>query len=297
MTIFNNAYATRACSGIVLNKIEDGLEKLSVMGYLENNAEHGYLMLTRGDQVPGFYHPVVIKNQNKEVVVVADYRPYVRYDQNDQMVTTNGFDLNILINRATLNRIWVTKRPEYLRDVGPLAISVYCSWLSENISRKFALTPREQLNVAILAGIFYNCLFTDDAEWNDSDRTKIAVNVSKNTRCSIEDVFTILDKLQGPIRSVGEFCSVVATTLETVRIKDFNVGLLFEIIKNTWFGTNAAEVCCVAIEHPPTWLSLVYNAINERTFKKSGISQIVERSRSDAVRSFSLAVTNLLNSN
>lgn len=296
MTIFTSAYATTACKGFSshISKITESLEKAVVLGGVETDNQYGFTQLSRGDVVAGFYHPIVMKNQRNEEIVVGDIRPFSRINQNGEIIISNVFDYEILRTRCALNRIWVEKRPELLRDVGPLPIATYCSWISENLTRRFALTPREQLNVAILAGVLYNCLFSADTSWSDIEKNKIAANVAKNTRSSIEDVYAVIDRVNGPIADVGEFCAVCVEVIESVRLRDLSTGLLFEILKGSWFGTNAAEMACVALEHPPTWISLCHAGATERTFRKSGIAQIIERGRRDDVKIFGQSLMNLL---
>jgi hypothetical protein len=64
---------------------------------------------------------------------------------------------------------------------------------------------------------------------------------------------------------------------DSVRLKDFNAGVLFTLLGNTWFGANAKEMIAVATEHPPTWIAMLLSAFTERTFKNSQIAKILER--------------------
>ena len=60
---------------------------------------------------------------------------------------------------------------------------------------------------------------------------------------------------------------------------------------NTWFGANAKEILAVALEHPPTWLSLVYIALKERSYKNTSLAKIalryaLNKGGNDFIRSF-----------
>jgi hypothetical protein len=52
---------------------------------------------------------------------------------------------------------------------------------------------------------------------------------------------------------------------------------LLTIVRNSWFGTNAKDYIAVALEHPPTWMAIVYTAIVERTYKNSMIYRVAEK--------------------
>jgi len=42
-------------------------------------------------------------------------------------------------------------------------------------------------------------------------------------------------------------------------------------------GANGKELITLSLEHPPTWISLVYAAITQRTFKRNYVTTVVER--------------------
>jgi hypothetical protein len=55
------------------------------------------------------------------------------------------------------------------------------------------------------------------------------------------------------------------------------VGVLVEIIAFSWYGTNAREIAAVALEHPPTFLVMVFNAFTDRTYRNSPLARTAER--------------------
>ena len=50
--------------------------------------------------------------------------------------------------------------------------------------------------------------------------------------------------------------------------------MLYNALGNSWFGSNKTELISVALEHPPTWVAMIYTAVNDRGYRKSQIGAI-----------------------
>jgi hypothetical protein len=319
MTKFNTAYNTRACRDFVMGKTIDALERAFHDGQLKAS-EHGGVWYVEGgasviDAVPAFAHPLLLErmsdkslspgdsDDSKHVVLVSDMRPFGKWDP-AQLVfrVRNTVEYNLTDYRTQLNRIWLERNPSLLRDVSQLPLSVYCSWVSESLAKRFALDPREQLNLAIFAGIFYCSLFsdTDNLVFDEREKLRITQAVSRAARASAHDVLKIIDELPKVTNhhefvGIGDFCRLAADVSGSIRLKDLNVGLLFLIVGGTWFGTNAKEIIAVALEHPPTWLAILMAAASERTYRNSIIAKIIERGMSkDAGKNYMHSVMGLI---
>jgi hypothetical protein len=47
-------------------------------------------------------------------------------------------------------------------------------------------------------------------------------------------------------------------------------------LKNTWYGNNAKELIATALEFPPAWITIVYAAMTEKTYRNSPIYKLIE---------------------
>lgn len=302
MTKYITAYDTTACRDYVLKKTIDAVDIAYGNGFLD--MEGGILLVKGGaavvDAIPSFAHPLFSSHINN---LVADVRSFGKYDRaQNKFIVRNTIEYNLAVHRANLNKIWIEESASILRDISPLPISVFSSWISESLGKRFALDPREQLNVAILAAIFYNSLFADsnDLIFEERDKLRITTSVTKATRASAEDVLKILDQLSdvgqnGASVSIYDFCYHAEKISGSVRLRELNPGLLYSIISSTWFGTNSKEIIVTALEHPPTWLAIIMAACSERTYKNSIIAKIIERgSNKDAGKQYMHSILNLL---
>lgn len=299
MSIFKTAYDTRATSGFVIKPVIDGVKEAIVTGDV-NHTESGGLYIVESStglaaKVPAFAHPLLIEMDGKEDLVL-DARMYGSWIAlQKQFRVRNETEYKLLKLRGDLNKIWITESPTLLRDVSPMGTAIFASWVGENVGRRFALDPREQFDLTILAALHYQYLFIDTPTLNERDRNRIAGAIAKATRASAEDVFAVMDVVADEdFGDVFHFCRMAQQVTGSVRLKDFNVGILYGILGGTWFSPDRQEIVAVALEHPPTWLAILYAAYTERSFKNSGIAKIAERGNSQQGKDYVRSLLNLV---
>lgn len=278
---FKTAYDTTACSGYKLNTTIDALN-IALVNYDitridDYNIYTLYGNTVTSNAVPAFANPILM-NYNKEDILVIDVRSFGRYDsQTAEFKIQNKPDYTLALNRAKLNSVWLSERSSLLQTVSSIPMTIFASWISESIGRRFALNPKEQFDLGILAAIFYNSQFNNEEELDERNKLRIINTITRNLRASAQDVITILDKTNN-IRNVTDFCKNAEIVTESIRLRELSPGILFTILGGTWFGTNAKEMVAIATEHPPTWIAILMAAFNERTYKNSVIVKITERS-------------------
>lgn len=301
MSVKKTAYDTTACQGFVMQKTVHALQDASVRGWLEWVPGSAVRQVTGGagsdGAIPAFAHPVLFALNNHQELVV-DVRPFGRQEAG-QFRVKNPTEYALQITRAKLNWVWIKDPVTYLRDLSPMPLAIFATWIAEQLTRRFALDPSEQLAASIYAGVFYLSNFIEQVDYHFSEQDKVRVTnaISRSLRVKPQDVLKVLDThgAEGcpAIADVKQFCQMVSGV--SVRLKELNAGVLFAILGATWYGTHAKEMVAVALEHPPTWIAILLAAVNERSFKNSGITKITERSGfRDMARSYQAAVLNLL---
>ena len=289
MTIYKTAYDTTACSGFRVKDTQDKLEKGSISGALRhvtiktNHAPEGFaLSLLEGgnsaaDVIPYFHHPMVMpysKLDNPELQFAVDVRNFGKwYAPNEVFVVRNRPEYDWNIKRAILNYIWMTERPEILRDVSTIPLATYAMLVSECVARRFALDPLERIKIQVLAAFFYLGLFVENRELGEMERGKMVGVISRVTRVPAERVFEYVGDI--PLMTgLVDFCEAAKTLTQSVALSDFNVGVLVAITSGTWYGTNARGNLAVGLEPVPTWLMTVAASLDEATFKRSTLAKI-----------------------
>lgn len=296
--IFKTAYDTLACHGFNMQETINKLKEAKVNGNLAIVSNKFRTIYTvegfRGDSliVPAFAHPLLFDEENSFPEIACDMRAFGHYDRiTDKFIIRNEVDYRFALARTQLSLIWAEEGYSLLRNVGDFPMAIYARWISERLARAYNLDPKEQLQLCILAAIFYYSLFQDKLEINKgNDEIKLIKKISMAfSECNSNDVSNVLQQVNknSPHRKDGtadtdimgieHFCEL-AKTVVGIRFENLNAGVLFGLLKSSWFGAaNSLEIVCSALEHPPTWLAMLGAAISERTFKKSGIAMVVDR--------------------
>lgn len=292
MTTFRNPYHTTVGSAAMMNKTIDAIKESMVKDSL-----HNYTLGTHNEDVPVFFilgnnssednipffaHPLEINVRDSQT---RDMKTYICGDMR-LLITKSGRDVErsfrirnqseymIAYVRTVLSSIWLSERPTLMRDISYIPTAVFASWISEAVTRRYAFDAKDQLGLSVLAAIYYQTLFI--GEINEDNKNKIAQAVMIATKAPSNMVFEYIEKID-KMNDIKDFCHWARTLLENPRLDDFNEGILITILGNTWYGANAKEVVAIALEHPPTWLTLVFYSFTERSYKNSIIAKISSR--------------------
>lgn len=295
MTIFSSAYKTTATNGFNLKKTEDAIAVAEISGELTYTPNFKVRAVqnesTVLNNIPTFEHPLVLKDSDKMTYVAVDIRQFGTVDrQTKQYRVRNTLDHDTAVLRAKLDYIWNTKEPKHLSELHPLPAVVFAAWLSESIGRKYYLDGEEQLRVAILAGYFYQCLFTNEVKFDEKEFQRVVGNVASTTSASAEDVFAILDNVP-VLQNIDDFCKYCEIVTESVRLKELNPGVLITMMGGTWFAHNRVEVVGVALEHPPTWIAVLVACYKSRSYKSTTLGRLADsKNKGDVASGFQRAV-------
>ena len=300
MSINKTAYNTLACNGYVLEKINESIKAAFFSGQIPPVEGYSNIRIIEGgssvaNDIPAFVHPILIETTKDNFDLFTDVRHFGKWD-NDQNVfrIRNEVEYNLAIHRSKLNSIWINENPNILRDISQTPMAVFASWISEAVGKRFALDPKEQFDLGILAAIFYLSQFTNESVVDERDKLRMIGNITKTLRASAKDVLAIVDKIPY-VSDVIHFCNCAEEITGSIRLKEMNVGVLYSILANTWYGVNSKEMITAAIEHPPTWITILLFTFNERSYRNSQIAKITERSTfRDIGKDFVRATLNLL---
>lgn len=290
MSIFKTPYQTTVGANYlrVMGKTINAIEQSIVM--LDNQETSGqdqpYLRLITGASsfesgIASFVHPVEVVTNDKKIYLCMDVRPFVYVDPKDgSYIVRNKSEFNLAKARLVSTKSWIVNSPQSISGLSSMPCSVFSSWISEGISHRFSLDPLDQLRLAIICSFYYQSLFSNKNVFDESEIEKMNSVCIKTTKAPVKIVYETTAMI-GKLDNVIDLCDNIKTILENTRLSEFNAGFLITVLKNSWFGTNAADMLAVSLEHPPTWVSLLYAAMSERTYRNSNISKICERYSKD----------------
>jgi hypothetical protein len=285
MSVFKSPYDTTAASGYKIDSIIEALQEAKIRGWLTGvSQQYGSPLLLVGgtgaldESVPTFYHPIAF-TVDKEQFVAVDVRSTGSHSGqmgSFQPRSNARSEYESILMRGLLTEVWVNQGTEGLRNFSILPMGLFASWMAELIAKRLGLEVRDQFQVSILAAIFYQNLFWDKESVDTSDKTFLVSTISRGMNIKAAEVYDLVE-MYPIIKSVGDFCTICQKANESPRLKQLNVGLLIQIVGGYWYGNNARETIAVALEHPPTWISLIYQAITDRGMRNSGLSKDLDR--------------------
>lgn len=300
--MFKTPYDTTPCADYVLSEIKKELAIASIEGELRvpvtesDLSVRGVMIIPPSvKHVPPFAHPMLVEsNSGRSEQLVVDTRGMTRESREGQLSVSSRIDYNLLLLRALLTRQWMDHSPLDLLACGTLPLTVYSRWVSENICRRLPLNPGEQMMVTVVAGWFYLCLFREEAEIDEQLKLKMSSQISRATYVGTDRVLEITDNLD-KMNSVLDFIRGLKNVVQNSALEKLSHGLLYTFVGGSWFGANARETVAVALEHPPTFMALVHVALQDRSWRKTGLGTIVLNSdKGDIGKSFTYNLLSLL---
>lgn len=250
------------------------------------------LVTAKNKDVPPFAHPLMVDFVSGSKIVI-DVRSFTKVIHND-IVSTSDNDFKFELIRASLMDHMINGSVKDLLSLGSFPLLVYSRWIAENITKRMGLNPAEQAKLVVITAFFYNSLYREVATFSEVELSRMVQMISKVTYIPTNICQEVADNIL-PMHNLKEYVSQCISLIDSPRLEKFSIGLLLTILMNSWYGLNSKETVCVALEHPPTWLALVYSALNDRSYRTTGISKVViANDKKDAGKSFSVNLMNLV---
>jgi hypothetical protein len=313
---FRTSYETTVGSSLVVKPVERAIKEACIKDMLYN--QHLDIIttldirplvvtgaLTSESNIPLYAHPLLVTGTRGYDFLCADIRPFVRKDRLDDAwsptpAIRNVTEYSFAKTRLVLNLAWLTGGARPMQNQFTGAATVYAGWLSELISRQYALDPRDQVALFCLSYMHYQSLFQESPQLDDDTAQAAVIHIIKATPAPGTLVNSLVSEIKSmPLGTLDLYCEAVKNLLQNIRLEKFNAGILITLTGQSWFGLNAKEILAIALEHPPTWTTIVYHALQERTYRNSVIAKLAERyikgsSRTDFINAMALFQDNYL---
>lgn len=189
--------------------------------------------------------------------------------------------------------------------LGIWPMTIYMRWISQALTRRLALPPEVQMRVAILVGYFYFCMgldsqITSTEPLSERDLMRATTLISRAGSFATNDIVSIIGDLPRA-NNTEDLVSLLVNHTDSLRFEAdrFNLAVLTAAVEGSWLRGIPGEVVRVAIEHLPTWVTLVMIATKERGVNKTGIGDIAQqllRGQGEEAKHFSTRLHDLATS-
>lgn len=234
--------------------------------------------------IPAFHHPLVNEKNNW---IALDLRAFVRPSVlGGPLEPRNASDYAMAVSRFILSGMWLSDKQGAMYGLRLAQVS-FAEWLSTNLSRKFGLNMAEQVKLFALSALYYANLFTN--HFSEDDVTKLKLRLKNEIFAE-----SIIDEIAGDagkLDNIEEFCVACYSVTKSPRLQGLNLGVLVNVLSNNWFSTQGNELPLLALEHPPTWISMVSACVTTKSYRNSYISKVVEgKNKKGAAEEFNKAL-------
>lgn len=278
--MFNTPYQTTPCSRFPLDKTAAGIRKLEINEQLVHpeGSPPGVMFIPAGaGDFPPFLQPMT-RNEvpNMQAEIVIDGRSLLKADGKPSR--TDLFKHHCLT--ADLVKNWYGLGDSFKKDllnVSEFPGKVFISWVSSAITVRLGLDFGQVSVLRILCAIYYLQLFkplSDHPTHDELDRLLVRASrlIPGSSPTVLADMFPKIPSLN----NIQDFVDWVKVALDTPRTESMTVPLLYVSLGYSW-GPAFRESVAVALEYPPVFFALVYTSIQERSYVKTGLGQVVER--------------------
>lgn len=229
------------------------------------------------DNIPLFTHSINLIYKDKEYLC-TDLRlvlnkKQLRNDYDFKESIRNSTEYNFLKGLSIATLAWSLGEIDNIRTNMKYAAHVFTVLLSGIISSSYSLDLGDKVKLNILGLIYYRMLFEEKEELDNSVKEISFIQCQSLLGVSKEVFDSVANKLT-KLSSINDYCESAKSICESTRLDNLNLPMLLTLLKSVWYGTNAKDYIGIALEHPPTWVSLLYVSLTEKTYKRSKIYSV-----------------------
>lgn len=280
--MFLTPYDTTALKRLQMDKVIREVERARIQNALNADIKdipNTLALLLKSPEtntIPQFNQTVVLEDGT----TVIDLRPYknevLRFIELDKSIPVGP--ARVLIDQAALQTIWQTGVDGRLAlaSLTNLPLYTYSHWLGESINRVLNLTPEYQTDVIIRCAWMWTCLFHESIDTSEDMVYRYASKIAQITYAKLETVVEMIREA-GPINNLEQLVESVKG-LPSARTDKLNTAIVITAVSGSWFGSSGArEQAVAALEHPPTFLAILANALQGAFYRKSSFFDIAKR--------------------
>lgn len=285
--MFHTPYQTTACSSYQdVKSIQSALTRAFIHNDLapavspKGGVIKGvYVVPPYVKDIKSFTMPMDFDTPEGKAVAV-DVRGLTKATGESTFKIIAGAEYEGAVLRAALTLAWIEGAANDMRRWNEISARVFIRLLCETIVRRLNLPPSDQQAVYVACGLFYYSNFIDysdrDGSLDPEEKEKIAVAVARLTRISPQIVSDMLDTDLPAVTDLDSFADALRVLVKNPRLEQVNSAFIITLMGGFWYGGNARQIMAVALEYPPVWMALIYQALTDRNFQGSQLTKMVD---------------------
>lgn len=294
-TLYNPTSGGKVYPKQYVDQIENAIKKANI--YLPIppvDARNGEVLDYSGQITPvddyediNKFTQIVNIGDHKEPKLVVDARLYKKIEQRTgipRILQQNEWQFQYI--RMALNIKLLREGPDFLHRLGDIPVKVFYNWISGILTQKYNLPPESTQAIWVICAVYYFAMQDDELMEPGQERDRLIPIISRLTYIPAGFITDVIDTL-GSLRGAGDLAYEISTNGRSIRMGKLKFSDLQLLVSPSWFGTASRENVGVALEHMPTYITLIYMALADRSYRKTVLSQKVEMvSRSDDASRF-----------
>jgi len=305
-----NPYKTSFGSLINIEPVEEAIVKALVHSSGNLNYEYacedeGTLSFITGKdeyekELPVWTHPITLKDHKGNENTVIDLRSYVKPTEsftNLSDIVKNKSGYNFTVLRALLTYQYQNGNYGVMRTDEKTIVNAFSYWIADSLNSGIMLNPIEKLGVEIAAAHFYLAMLSREGEIdNDLILNKIS-KLKLSIPINLKTVISNTKDFKTDLKTIDDLVENIKIAIGGAKTGMVDTNILVNVISNSWFGPGGSETIIISIENPATWISMLYSAANDNTYKRTRLATIVNKYKSKLkLKDFIKNTTNFIES-
>lgn len=244
-----------------------------------DSANGVYRLIPGGADIPAFSQPIYIENSNDTRAIVIDIRPFVTVTnvKNKEYKVNNYYSYHSILERLVLQTMWIESGTIKILGLGLFPMRVFQRWVTNVLAKKLAMSQDVQYAVGILSSYYYYCLHdsSGDMEFTAVTMSRIVGLIHRATGYELRDIHDLVSRLP-IVRDLDGFIRILKEGTNSSRLDSINSAGMYMLLGPTVTGHDPRVTAAIALEHPPTFVGLVYGALTFRGAGKSGLGEVIK---------------------
>lgn len=243
-------------------------------------------VITGKQNFPVFNYPVKVEVIGQLPTYVLDLRLYQRFvkEGRDGIEIDEHSQAALLVELARLIPMW-EENPGKVITFNTKPVSIFGNFVGEVVGRKMGLvqtSPDTVLRLQVVFAAYYQLRYIDSNRITSFDINSFSSQLARILNIPFDFVSTIVTLISKDFTQVGSIqsvCDFIRNNKWHPNLDKFTLRDFYAIMNSSgWFGgPNPKEMMLIAMEYPPLFLTMLTQALENKTYKNTPLHQIAKR--------------------